>query len=70
METHFLPDHDLYQLTTCFSLFFVLGQSGVPEDISHLGGRRGFEVLAYVLPLAFLLFPHHKEKGEYCRRNL
>lgn len=32
METHVLLDCDLYQLTTYFSLSFVLEQPGVPEE--------------------------------------
>ena len=32
METPVLYDCDLYQLTLCFPLSFVLGQPGVPEE--------------------------------------
>ena len=63
METHFRPDSDLYRLTTCFSLSFVLGQPGMPEECHSLPpGGRG--LLARALSAACLWLPHPWRRTE------
>lgn len=58
METPVLHDCDLYQLTVCFSLSFVLVQPGVPHIPQGVGGQGGCGVVACGLPSACLLLRH------------
>ena len=55
METHVLHDCDLYQLTTCFYLSFVLGSQECRgmSHISHLGWGVWDVNMCFVLSLPF-----------------
>ena len=60
IENQVLYDCDLYQVSPCFSLSFVLGQTGAP-GVSHTYPVGPGGVLAWALLSVWLLLPpqHH-----------